>query len=1051
MRFLNKFSIAVKLPVVMVGLVALATGVSGFISYQSQRAALLEQSQGRLDAILSGRVSNLVDLFSQNRADLDVVASRTATARAVSSFSRGWRVMGQEQTETLQRLYITENSHPVGERHNLDWAGDDSTYSTVHAQAHPEFRAVQQNYGYYDVFLFDPDGNLVYSVAKESDFATNFVTGEWRDSGLARAYASAMTLSKGEVTFEDFAAYGPSNNAPAAFLATPLIDRQGKRVGVLAYQLPTDVVSDVVNQPSGLGETGEVYVVGPDGLMRSNSRFEDAVLVGTEEAGTEAARLALAGNSGTVNMVGRRGAPVIATYQSFDVFGQTWAVVVEQDQSEVFAHAAGLKRKLIIEGGLIVLGVSVLAFLFSRSLSVPINRLTSAMKCVSESRFDVEIPSTNRGDEVGGMAQTLAQFRNRLIEAEKVQFESRFRGAAFSGSSAAIMMVDHELTILHINETVRGLLEKYQTEFRSVVPSFDCSTVVGRCIDEFHPEGLRERVRAILADPSKLPYKAHIALGDVRLSLDITGVDGENGERIGFVVEWLDVSSDYLNEALLSSIDANQIKAEFSLSGDLIDANALFCKMMNAGLDDLIGRKGNEVFSFNSDKAKERGAVFDRLAEGEAVYGRFDLPRGDGTIAVVEGGFAPVVDHHGEALRIVLIGSDVTEARHAIEAAEAKRAEMEAQQSQVVDALRVGLGSLSDGDLTARIEEAFSADYEQLRLDFNKAVDKLLEAMCGVVENADLINSEATEISNAADDLSQRTEKQAATLEETASALDELTNSVSSAADGATHANEVVETARENAEASGEVVREAVGAMGEIESSSKQISKITGVIDDIAFQTNLLALNAGVEAARAGEAGRGFAVVASEVRALAQRSSDAAREINELISASGGHVKRGVHLVDQAGTALAGIVESVTEISRNVSEIASSAREQSSGLAEINAAVNQLDQVTQQNAAMFEETTAASHALTREAETLTRTMERFRIGDSSPASAEVVAPAAFTSRRDPELTPPAEAPPAPAPTAAAPKAPPMQPATAQATAPAVEQDWQDDEDDWDDF
>jgi methyl-accepting chemotaxis protein len=177
------------------------------------------------------------------------------------------------------------------------------------------------------------------------------------------------------------------------------------------------------------------------------------------------------------------------------------------------------------------------------------------------------------------------------------------------------------------------------------------------------------------------------------------------------------------------------------------------------------------------------------------------------------------------------------------------------------------------------------------------------------------------------------------------------------------------------------VVREAVDAMGEIQTSSGQISRIISVIDDIAFQTNLLALNAGVEAARAGEAGRGFAVVASEVRALAQRSSDAAREINDLISESGKHVSRGVDLVGQSGEALNQIVDSVSNISVHVSEIAISANEQSSGLAEINKSVNQLDQVTQQNAAMFEETTAASHALTKEAETLSNTMSRFKAGE----------------------------------------------------------------------
>ena len=413
-------------------------------------------------------------------------------------------------------------------------------------------------------------------------------------------------------------------------------------------------------------------------------------------------------------------------------------------------------------------------------------------------------------------------------------------------------------------------------------------------------------------------------------------------------------------------------------------------------------QSADEIFSFNRELASERGNVFDRLKTGETIFGRFDLPLSDGRTAVVEGGFSLVTDASGKPIRVLLLGLDVTEARRSIEEAELNRTQMVAAQGLVVENLRNGLRLLSEGDLTANIDVEFDEEHEQLRHDFNTTGVQLLGAMQGVVENADLIRGEASEIATAAEDLSARTERQAATLEETASALDELTSSVRSAADGATRANEIVENARDNAEASGEVVREAVGAMSEIENSSKQISKITGVIDDIAFQTNLLALNAGVEAARAGEAGRGFAVVASEVRALAQRSSDAAREINELISASGGQVKRGVELVDQTGKALAEIVKSVSEINQSVSEIAVSSREQSSGLAEINEAVNQLDQVTQQNAAMFEETTAASHALTREAETLTETMGQFKTGSENvnkQHEGNVVSSEAFTTRR----------------------------------------------------
>lgn len=373
------------------------------------------------------------------------------------------------------------------------------------------------------------------------------------------------------------------------------------------------------------------------------------------------------------------------------------------------------------------------------------------------------------------------------------------------------------------------------------------------------------------------------------------------------------------------------------------------------------------------------------MIQGESVQGRFKLLDQEGHTSILDGTFSPVTDASGRPFRIILLGTDITESQATIIAAEAERERMQAEQDRVVEGLRVGLKKLASGDLTSRIDDKFAPEYETLRFDFNEAIENLLTAMRSVVENADMIRGEASEISNAADDLSRRTEKQAATLEETATALDQLTSSVRSAAEGANQASDMVETAKANAEASGVVVQEAVEAMSQIESSSNQISKITSVIDDIAFQTNLLALNAGVEAARAGEAGRGFAVVASEVRALAQRSSEAAREINDLISKSGTLVKRGVGLVGETGEALRGIVSSVSEISHNVSEIAVSSREQSSGLAEINVAVNQLDQVTQQNAAMFEQTTAASHSLTREAENLIVTTSRFSIGASQNA------------------------------------------------------------------
>ncbi len=336
------------------------------------------------------------------------------------------------------------------------------------------------------------------------------------------------------------------------------------------------------------------------------------------------------------------------------------------------------------------------------------------------------------------------------------------------------------------------------------------------------------------------------------------------------------------------------------------------------------------------------------------------------------------------AIQKVRVEAEVAEQRAAAELERQAREEEKAREAEQ-DAIAIGslaeaLGKLAHGDLTYRITAAFAPKAEQLKTDFNAAVATLQDTMTVISGNTTNMRSGAGEISQAADDLSRRTEQQAASLEETAAALDQITATVRKTAEGANHAREVVETARTDAERSANIVQRATAAMGEIEDSSKQIGQIIGVIDEIAFQTNLLALNAGVEAARAGDAGKGFAVVASEVRALAQRSAEAAKEIKVLINASSAQVGQGVDLVAETGKALQRIASQVAEINASVSEIAASAQEQAVGLQQVNTAVNQMDQVTQQNAAMVEESTAASHALANEAVELTRLMGQFSIG-----------------------------------------------------------------------
>ena len=300
-------------------------------------------------------------------------------------------------------------------------------------------------------------------------------------------------------------------------------------------------------------------------------------------------------------------------------------------------------------------------------------------------------------------------------------------------------------------------------------------------------------------------------------------------------------------------------------------------------------------------------------------------------------------------------------------------------QALVLDALADALERLAQRDLTTRIELPVSAAYQKLKDDFNAALEQLEQALENVSTATLAIKSRTQEVAGSSNDLSRRTEQQAASLEETSAALDDITETLKKTAEGSTHAHRVVSAATSDAEQGRNVVQQAVEAMSGIEKSSQKIGQIIGVIDEIAFQTNLLALNAGVEAARAGEAGRGFAVVASEVRALAQRSADAAKEIKTLISASKDEVGHGVDLVAQTGDALERIQSQVAEMNGAVSRIAANSNDQSTRINELNAAVRQMDQATQMNAAVAEESTAASMALAEETEQLSALVGSFRL------------------------------------------------------------------------
>jgi methyl-accepting chemotaxis protein len=457
----------------------------------------------------------------------------------------------------------------------------------------------------------------------------------------------------------------------------------------------------------------------------------------------------------------------------------------------------------------------------------------------------------------------------------------------------------------------------------------------------------------------------------------------------GKVLKIVEVASDITAAKLLAAENAGKLDAisraqsviEFAADGTILTANENFLKSAGYPLEKLQGQHHRVLVDPGYAQSPEYQEFWRKLNRGERIEEEHKRIAKGGREVWIQASYNPIVDLNGRVYKVVNFMTDVT------------------GRVSAVEQIAVGLSRLAEGNLEHRIQTEFIPALEPLRVDFNASLEALERSMSAVSANAQAIRSGAGEISSAADDLSQRTEQQASSLEETAAALEEITVTVKKTAEGAKHARDVVSTAKVDADKSGDVVREAMAAMTDIDKSSKQISEIIGVIDEIAFQTNLLALNAGVEAARAGDAGRGFAVVASEVRALAQRSAQAAKEIKGLISASTAQVAQGVRLVTRTGEALGRIVTQVVEINTVITDIAASAQEQSTGLQQVNTAVNEMDQVTQKNAAMVEAMTAAAHGLAGETEELGQLVARYQIRqtEDDPLRAELkkAAPHAF--------------------------------------------------------
>ena len=442
----------------------------------------------------------------------------------------------------------------------------------------------------------------------------------------------------------------------------------------------------------------------------------------------------------------------------------------------------------------------------------------------------------------------------------------------------------------------------------------------------------------------------------------------------------------------IAAISRSQAVIEFGLDGTVLHANDLFLQALGYQLDEIRGKHHSMFVDPEYARSDDYRSFWRKLNDGHVDSGEYRRIGKGGREVWIQASYNPIFDLSGKPYKVVKYARDATDVT---------------ERKRVFNELSASIDALSRGDLTTVMRGTYKGEYGALVNAMNGTVGKLRTMVVEINDSSRSIANAVAEISTGNGDLNKRTQEQSAALEETSARLESLTATVKQNAGNAVQANQLAAGARSAAEKGGEVVGAAVRAMGAITESSKKVSDIISVIEQIAFQTNMLALNAAVEAARAGDQGRGFAVVAAEVRNLAQRSASAAKEIKSLIQDSQDKVHQGAALVNQSGETLQDIVTSVKRVSDIVGEIKAASEEQAEGIDQINSAVAQMDKGTQQNAAMVEQGTAAAEAVTDQTKTLTELVDRFNVGDLSETggdheSARSVAPQRRrpTPRRD---------------------------------------------------
>ncbi|WP_417798633.1 methyl-accepting chemotaxis protein [Terasakiella pusilla] len=468
---LSNVKISVKLPAILVFLSLVSILVTGLLAYTKSADNMSKAAEVSMETLIDSRTAAIKNLLNGVQQDLNILSSNQMVKDALVELAVDYEDIGSEYgnaTEFLQTQYITNNEHKPGERHKLTRGASEDVYHDTHQRYHAWFMPLAQARAYQDLFIVDRHGNVIYSVYKEKDFATNLLNGQWKDTNFAKVFRDIKENGDNEeyVALTDFKSYAANDNEAASFMGSPVKNEENEFVGALIIQMPLKHMNRVMQNPRGLGKTGETYLVGEDKLLRSDLRLSSERTILKQKVESEAVTKALNGQTGMVSKANYKGVNVFAAYAPLKFMGLNWAVIAEMNQDEVLAPVHEMRTFILVAAGLTLLGVIVVGLIVARSLALPISRMTGIMHELANGNLSVKILDSERKDEVGDMADALRIFRKNAEEVETLREEQEAAQKRAEEKQRAVlhkMAEDFEQNVSGVVEAVDTAAQNMQT------------------------------------------------------------------------------------------------------------------------------------------------------------------------------------------------------------------------------------------------------------------------------------------------------------------------------------------------------------------------------------------------------------------------------------------------------------------------------------------------------------------------------------------------------------------------------------------------------------